>query len=307
MKLKIGIDLGGSHIGVGIIEGGEIVYKVEKDLQNYEKGTLNIIELIKKIISAIIKQYNKKIEDIELIGIACPGISENGIITNANNLNIENIDFKKELGKEYKNIKINVRNDAKCAALAEKKYGSLKDVDNAVMLTIGTGIGGAVFYNGQLLHARGSSGYEFGHMIIEKDGKKCSCGSNGCFEAYASIGNFRKEVKENLKIKEDITGKELLEILQNREKEEKVKQLINEYTKNLAIGISSIINIFEPEVIALGGSIVYYKDIILPKLENYLKNENYIFNKERVPKILMAILNNDAGMIGTTIEKKVIM
>ena len=92
--MKIGIDLGGSHIGVGIIEGGEIVYKVEKDLQNYEKGTLNIIELIKKIISAIIKQYNKKIKDIELIGIACPGISENGIITNANNLDIENYSFK---------------------------------------------------------------------------------------------------------------------------------------------------------------------------------------------------------------------
>lgn len=298
--MKIGIDLGGSHIGVGIVENGEIIYKIEKDLQENEKGTKNIVELIKKIIPEMLKQQNAKIEDIELIGIACPGISEQGKIIKAKNLNIRQIDFKEELGKAYKNVKIIIRNDAKSAAIAEKMYGSLKLYDNSIMLTIGTGIGGAVFYNGELLQARGSSGYEFGHMIIEKNGKKCSCGSKGCFEAYGSIGNFRKVVREALQIEQEITGRDLLEILQKRGNERKLELLINEYAKNLAIGIASICNIFEPEVIALGGSFVYYKDIILPKLENYLKEENYIFNKSRMPKILLASLNNDAGMIGAT-------
>lgn len=298
--MKIGIDLGGSHVGVGIVQDGEIVYKIEKDLQEHEKGTKNIVELIKRIIPEMLRQHNAKFEDLELIGIACPGISESGKIIKAKNLNIRQIDFKEELGKAYKDVKVVIRNDAKSAAIAEKMYGSLKPYDNAVMLTIGTGIGGAVFYNGELLQARGSSGYEFGHMIIERNGKKCSCGSNGCFEAYASIGNFRKKVREELGLEQEITGKDLLELLQSRKSERKVDLLINEYARNLAIGIASICNIFEPEVVALGGSIVFYKDIVLPKVESYLKNENYVFNKTRIPVILMATLNNDAGMIGAT-------
>ena len=300
--MKIGIDLGGSHVGVGIVQDGEIVYKIEKDLMDNEKGTKNIVELIKRIIPAMLRQHNAQIEDLELIGIACPGISESGKIIKAKNLNIRQIDFKEELGKAYKDVKVVIRNDAKSAAIAEKIYGSLKPYDNAVMLTIGTGIGGAVFYNGKLLQARGSSGYEFGHMIIERNGKKCSCGSNGCFEAYASIGNFRKKVRAELGIEQEITGKDLLELLQSRGNERKVELLINEYARNLAIGIASICNIFEPEVVALGGSIVFYKDIVIPRVESYLRNENYVFNKTRIPVILMATLNNDAGMIGATCE-----
>lgn len=300
--MKIGIDLGGSHVGVGIVQDGEIVYKIEKDLMDNEKGTKNIVELIKRIIPEMLRQHNAQIEDLELIGIACPGISESGKIIKAKNLNIRQIDFKEELGKAYKDVKVVIRNDAKSAAIAEKIYGSLKPYDNAVMLTIGTGIGGAVFYNGKLLQARGSSGYEFGHMIIERNGKKCSCGSNGCFEAYASIGNFRKKVRAELGIEQEITGKDLLELLQSRGNERKVELLINEYARNLAIGIASICNIFEPEVVALGGSIVFYKDIVIPRVESYLRNENYVFNKTRIPVILMATLNNDAGMIGATCE-----
>ena len=198
--MKIGIDLGGSHIGVGIIEKGEIVYKVEKDLQQDEKGESNIVELIKKIVSTMIKQNNIKLENLELIGIACPGIIEKGIVRKSKNLNIEQINFEQYLKKEYPNVKIKVENDAKCAAIAEKTYGALIQYDNSIMLTIGTGIGGAVFHNGKMLKGKNSSAFELGHIIINKNGKKCSCNSKGCFEAYASIGNLRKEVKEKLKL-----------------------------------------------------------------------------------------------------------
>lgn len=299
--MKIGIDLGGSHIGVGIIEKGEIVYKVEKDLQQDEKGESNIVELIKKIVSTMIKQNNIKLENLELIGIACPGIIEKGIVRKSKNLNIEQINFEQYLKKEYPNVKIKVENDAKCAAIAEKTYGALRQYDNSIMLTIGTGIGGAVFHNGKMLKGKNSSAFELGHIIINKNGKKCSCNSKGCFEAYASIGNLRKEVKEKLKLEREITGIELLEILKDADKNELLKEILEEYINNLAIGIASISNIFEPEVIALGGSIVYYKDIILERLNNKLKTEEYIFNKKEVPTVIMAKLNNDAGMIGATI------
>lgn len=140
-----------------------------------------------------------------------------------------------------------------------------------------------------------------GHIIINKNGKKCSCNSKGCFEAYASMGNLRKEVKEKLKLEREITGLELLEMLKVVDKNELLWEILEEYIDNLAIGIASISNIFEPEVIALGGSIVYYKDIILERLNNKLKTEEYIFNKKEVPTVIMAELNNDAGMIGATI------
>lgn len=299
--MKIGIDLGGSHIGVGIIENGEIIYKLEKDLQKQEKGTDNIVELIKKIINTIIKQNNINLNNLEVIGIACPGVVENGIVRRSENLNIEEIDFKRKLCEEYKGINIKVGNDAKCAAIAEKTYGALKEYNNSVMLTIGTGIGGAVFYNGEMLRGKNSSAFEMGHIIINKKGKICSCNSRGCFEAYASIGNLRKEVKEKLELEREITGIELLEMLKHTDQNKILEDILEEYIDNLSIGISSIVNIFEPEVIALGGSIVYYKDIILERLNNKLKTEEYIFNKKEIPKIIMAELNNDAGMIGATI------
>lgn len=299
--MKIGIDLGGSHIGVGIIQGGKVVYKVEKDLKDKEKGEENILKLIILEINSIISQNNLKLEEIEKIGIACPGIVEKGVIRRANNLKIEKTEIQDKLKKVFKNINIQVRNDAKCAALAEKEYGTLHGYNDSIMLTIGTGIGGAVFYNGSLLEGKKSSAFELGHMIINKNGEKCSCNSKGCFEAYASIGNLRKKVRKELKIEKEITGIELVKLLKNEDKNKTIDIILKDYINNLAIGIANLINIFEPEIIALGGSIVYYEDIILQELKDILEKEEYIFNKNNIPKIVMARLNNDAGMIGATI------
>lgn len=299
--MKIGIDLGGSHIGVGIIQGGKVVYKVEKDLKDKEKGEENILKLIILEINSIISQNNLKLEEIEKIGISCPGIVEKGVIRRANNLKIEKTEIQDKLKKVFKNINIQVRNDAKCAALAEKEYGTLHGYNDSIMLTIGTGIGGAVFYNGSLLEGKKSSAFELGHMIINKNGEKCSCNSKGCFEAYASIGNLRKKVQKELKIEKEITGIELVKLLKNEDKNKTIDIILKDYINNLAIGIANLINIFEPEIIALGGSIVYYEDIILQKLKDILEKEEYIFNKNNIPKIVMARLNNDAGMIGATI------
>ncbi|MBQ9297475.1 MAG: ROK family protein [Clostridia bacterium] len=299
--MRIGIDLGGSHIGVGLIDNGEILYKVEKDLQEDEKGTLKIIDLIKKILKTIIEQNELKKGKLDVIGIACPGVVENGIVRKSENLNIPEIDFKKELENDFKGIKIIVRNDTKCAALAEKEYGILKEYSNCAMLTIGTGIGGAIFYKGNLLEGRNSSAYELGHIIINKNGKKCSCGAKGCFEAYASIGSLKEEISNALKLDKRINGIDLVELIKKSDKNDISYKIFEEYIDNLCVGIASICNIFEPEAIALGGSIVYYKDLILEKLENKLKNSEYVFNKKELPKILMAKLNNDAGMIGATI------
>ena len=297
--MNIGIDLGGSHIGVGLINDGKVEYKVEKDITENEKGKENILKLITTLIEELLEKNNIGKEKIEIIGIACPGIEENGIIRKANNLNIEYFELKKEMETIYPNIKINVRNDAKSAALAEKRYGVLSKYNNAVMLTIGTGIGGAVFCNNELLKGSKSAAFEIGHMTIEKNGRGCSCGNKGCFEAYASITYLKKELINNLNIENDLKGPEVVEVL--KQNGEIAEQILDEYIDNLAIGLANIINIFEPQAIALGGSIVYYKDLIMEKLLIKLRKEEYIFNENGIPEILMAELKNDAGMIGSTI------
>lgn len=288
--MKIGIDIGGNHIGIGIIENDKIVQKKEiditkKDRENIEKNLINKI-------TTCIKSFND-VNNIDRIGICSCGTVGEGKIIKATNLKLFDYPIVDLLKKEYPNSNITIKNDAKCAAIAEKMYGSLKNYENAVFLTIGTGIGGACFINGKLLEPKKYPGFEIGHTVIKVGGRDCSCGQKGCFETYASIEALKKKVKNTYNIKEEITGKQLLDII-IKEKDEKMKQLIEEYTEYLSTGISNIINLFEPEVICIGGSFVYYKEIILEKVQEKL----YLFNQDQKPNIIIAKLQNDAGIIG---------
>lgn len=300
--MKIGIDIGGSHVGVGLInKAGKIIKKEEKDLlaslqkDNYTEILVNTIT---SLITKILEAENIDITLIELIGIAVPGTVSETDIVKAENLHINNFNIVAEINK-YFNIPIQLRNDAKCAAVAEKMYGSLSSSADAVFLTIGTGIGGAVFLDDKLLKPKRYEGFEIGHMIIRKDGIKCNCGNNGCFERYASIRVLKEKLSKLYK--KNLTVVELKEILLNVEKNEEAKRIVDEYIENLSIGIANLINIFEPETISLGGSFAYYKEQLLPMLKEKIVNENLMFNDQKLPNIVVAKLKNDAGMIGSVI------
>ena len=304
--MKIGIDIGGSHVGIGLInENGTIIAKEEQDMNNKLKEENYNQKLVQTIIELITKLLdNKKIDinKISLIGMAIPGTVSDTHIIKADNLHIKDFDIVSEINK-YFNIKIMLRNDAKCAAIAEKEYGSLKKYDDAVFLTLGTGIGGAVFLNGQLLKPKKYEGFEIGHMVIEKNGRKCNCGNRGCFERYASMNALRRKIKEEFG-KDKLSTDELKEILIAPENSSKANKIIDEYISDLSIGIGNLINIFEPETISIGGSFANYKDLFLDKLKAKLLEEGKLFNK-KLPNIVMAKLKNDAGIIGSVIEYKV--
>ena len=304
--MKIGIDMGGSHIGVGLVNDmGDILAKREVNLESNDKIDANntIISYINKLIGRVLEAKDASIDDIELIGIASPGVIKKGIIVKADNLNLNKFNIVGELKKKY-NVPIYLDNDAKCAAIAEKEYGNLKGYVDSVFLCIGTGIGGAVFWDGHLLESARTPGFELGHMTIDIGGRKCSCGNNGCFEAYSSIGNLRKIVAERMGLEKEITGKQLVEILRNNSKNIIIGNVLDEYIRHFAVGLANIINIFEPEIIVLGGSIVYYEDIIVDKTREYLRKSNLIYNTDIFPKISMAKLKNDAGIVGATIIRK---
>lgn len=299
--MKIGIDIGGSHIGTGIIVGkGVLLGKETKDIdiakiESEERVKEVMLEIIDMEISTLLKRYDFKVSDISRIGLAVPGSPTEDSIQNLVNLHIKKFEIGKILAEKY-NTKIKIKNDGKCAGFAEKKYGALKDFNDCIFLCLGTGVGSAVFLNGELLEPKRHPGFEFGHMIIQKDGRECNCGNKGCWETYASMKRFKKEAIVRLGLPKDTESIEVQNYIRKNMDKPETKALVDELLTNVAIGLSNLINMFEPEAICFGGSFVYYNDIFLPILREKLKL--YLFNKDFEGKIVAAKLKNDAGMIG---------
>ena len=290
--MNIGIDIGGSHIAIGLVQNDKIIIKKEHNWTEQEKNNFwESVEIYsKKLIKEIIKQASK--DNIEKIGIGFPsGNIENGKVTKFG----KTIDLPKILS-EYFNVPTFLKNDVKCSALCEKKYGSLKKYNNCFFMTLGTGIGGAYFYNGELVKPNKFQGFEIGHMIINKDGKECNCGNKGCFEQYASMRIFRNKIEKLFNIK-NVNSYKVFEILSSKEKEEEVKNIIEDYINYLETGITNLINIFEPDAISIGGSFTYYAPIFMDKLKERIQSK---FKNRTIPDIIIASFENDAGIIGAS-------
>lgn len=300
--MKIGIDVGGSHIGLGIIDkDGKLLLKNEMDyLFHNEDMSQIVIDTMIGLIYKTIRENNINKSEIELIGVTFPGTVSGGIVVKAENLGIENLNIEKELKKEF-NVPIYLQNDAKSAAKAEKYFGSLKEYDDALFLIIGTGVGGAAFLGGELLTPKRYSGLEVGHMVIHKDGEKCNCGRSGCFEAYASMKRLKLKIQKEFDLP-DIDGINIKKFMLENKDNEKLNNILNTYIDYLSIGICNLINIFEPEIISIGGSFAHYKEILLYMLEKKLLDRKELYNKDTIPKIVVAELKNDAGIIGAVMR-----
>ncbi len=300
--MKIGVDLGGSHIAIGAVDNnGKVVEKFEKRITKTEKKN------IKKIIEEYIVEKTKMLQEkykITSIGIAVPGTIEKGTILKSVNLDLKNYPLVDKLAENI-DIPIKIKNDTKCAAFAENIYGALREYNSGIFLTLGTGIGGAIIINNKLLEVGELPGCEFGHMIIQKNGLQCNCGKKGCFEKYASMKAFKDNLRNVLNLDEKTSGKDLLDIIrrnpQGSENFNKINKVIEEYIDNLSIGISNLINIFEPEAVVIGGSFVFYEEIFMNRLKEKILNNSLLFNQRKEIIIQTAILGNDAGLIGATL------
>ncbi len=295
--MKIGVDIGGSHVGIGIVnENGEIIEKEE--IRILKENKENLEEFIEKYLLKKINEFIKKY-NINIIGISSAGIIDNNKIIQSPNLKFDNYDIINNLKNKtnLKNIKYLIRNDSQCAAIAEKKYGSLKEVKDAIFLTIGTGIGGAVFLNNKLLKSENKSEFEFGHITLKENGIYCNCGKKGCFEKYSGMKAFKDKIREKLKLDEQTSGKEIVKIINKNPKNKIIESVINEYVENITDGLVILLNKYDVDTIDIGGGFIYYKDILLEKIQKMLDKKA----KKHI-NIKIAILGNDAGIIGATIE-----
>lgn len=300
--MKIGVDIGGSHIAIGVVNtNGIIVEKIEKRLTKEEK--IDIKKSIEEYIISNSLNFMEKYE-IQSIGIAMPGTAIEGVVMSSGNVGVKNYNLAEKIKEKIK-LPITIRNDAKCAAIAENTYGSLKGYDRSIFLTLGTGIGGAAFADGKLLKAGNRPGYEFGHMVIEKNGIECTCGRKGCFERYASMKAFKNNLRKALGLDETTRGEELLNMIRNTKPGDKdyetIQSVVIDFIDNLSLGIVNLINIFEPQVIGIGGSFIHFEDVFLERVREKVNNEAGKKALREKFEIKSAVLGNDAGIIGATL------
>lgn len=307
--VRVGIDIGGSSIKIGVIEdkSGKVLSKeaIPFIYGNIKENCSNIKSSIDKLLS----DNNCTIKDVHVIGLGVPGIldKKKEIILDAYNLGFNNINIKKEFENIFPNTRINVVNDADAAAICEYYFGIFKGKSSAVLLTIGTGLGAGVILSNKLFCGSKNNGIEIGHMKIEtKDDLKCTCGSYGCAEIYASAKALDDKMK-NLykqtgdKIILDTAGGEIENInaktamdLASKNYEPAVK-MVDEWIDYLSSAIVNICLFYDPEVIGLGGGIVASKDYFLPKLIEKVKSQLIIKDEY---EIKIAKYGNDAGFIG---------
>ena len=273
---------------------GRIIEQFEKDFSVEEKrDVLNVaINYIVNVVNCLKKKYM-----LDEFGVGMAGTIQNGVVLKSVNLGVRNFDLKTEL-ENRTGLTVFVKNDAKCAALAEYRFGDIKEFNNIIFLTLGTGIGGAFIYNGKLMYSNCAEGYELGHMIIKAGGLKCRCGKNGCFETYGGILAFKNKVIDRFHLSHDIPGPELREFMNFSM--DSIRDIIDEYVDDLAIGISNLINIFEPDCVVIGGGFARYDYMLLDKLKDKIINSNLLFNPRENITIKTAKLGNDAGIIGAS-------
>lgn len=278
-------------------------------------------EICDSMVAAALKALTKAevtMEEIDSIGIGIPGAvnKDTGIIEYSANFDFHNWKVVKmmveRLGKP-----VYIENDANCAAYGEYLAGAAKGAKNAIVVTLGTGVGGGIIIDGEIYSGSNFAGAELGHMVIVKDGRKCGCGRNGCFEAYASATGLialtkdavAKENPLNSYIMKSVNG-DIRKIngatAFNAMKagDKTGTSIVNEYISYLACGIVNTINIFQPDVLCIGGGVSREGDNLLVPLMSIIEKERYTKHNDRQTKVCIASLGNDAGLLGAAFLSK---
>ena len=301
MKLAIGIDLGGTSIKYALVnEQGKLLYynTHSTDANISGEKVISNLESCANDALAIAKLKNGQVSGI---GVGIPGVVDNGVVKGgAENLpDWENLHFE-DLFRRKIGLPVYIENDANLMGLAEARYGSCIGINDAVFLTIGTGVGGAMIINGMLYSGYRNRGSELGHIIVEINGEKCSCGTNGCLQAHASTFALIRDYKNLLqkkkkKIPLKIDGEF---IVQQYHLNDKIAvEVMNRHFDYLAVGVASLINIFSPQKIVIGGGISesgdYYLENVRSRALKIAMKESSVFTH-----IEKAILGNKAGVLG---------
>lgn len=310
MKYYIGIDLGGTNIVAGVVdENYKIISKVSTKT-NLPRPEKEIAADMARVSVQAVKEAGLDMNQIEWVGIGTPGIanSEKGIIEYSCNLGFDNTPMVDYI-KEYIDKPVFIENDANAAAYGEYVAGAAKGAKNAVCITLGTGVGGGIIIDGRIYSGSNFAGAEIGHTVIEVDGPECACGRRGCFEVFSSATGLIRMTKEAMDNDKDtlmhkitaerngkVTARTSFDAMRMGDKTAKV--VVDKFIKYLAAGITNTINIFQPDILCIGGGVCNEGDPLLLPVRALVKKEVYTRNSPKNTEIVIAKLGNDAGIIG---------
>ncbi len=312
---RIGIDLGGTNIAAGIVnENFEIIAKTSIPT-GADRPADEIAADMAAICHAVCEKAGIPSTEIASVGIAAPGIAnhDDGVIEYSCNLpSFSRFAICDAVKAGFPVENVFVENDANAAAWGEVIAGSAKGTKDSVMITLGTGVGGGIIINGQIISGFNYAGGELGHIVIEVDGVPCGCGRKGCWEAYSSATALIRMTNEKLaecaaagrdtvmtellKTSGKISGRTAFDAM--RKGDAAGEEVVRKYVRYLAAGLANIINIFQPEVLSIGGGISGEGDFLLDMLLPLIHEEVYGQGIVKGTDIRIATLKNDAGIIG---------
>lgn len=307
---RAGIDLGGTNIKAGIVDENQKILVEDSVPTRVERPYQEIIKDMADLVKNLLNKIHATEVELSGVGVGSPGTVDaaNGVVLYSNNFDWDNVPLAAELGK-YFTCPIKVSNDANCAALGEVKAGAAREIKNAILITLGTGVGGGVIIDGQVFEGAHAGGAELGHTSLIFGGELCTCGRRGCVEAYVSATGLIREAKRaaekdpqsvmNELCKGDLSnmnGKIPFDAAE--QKDPAGMKVVNDYITYLGESIANYVNIFRPDVILLSGGICNQKEKLTEPLTEYIKTKCFGGEKAFIPEVRCAILGNSAGIIG---------
>ena len=310
----IGIDLGGTNIAAGIVSEDYKIIAKGSVPTNADRDPVEIIRDMGELCKKLVSDAGLEFSEIISAGIATPGTanSATGVVEYANNLPFKRFPLADTLKSFIPVKEVHIENDANAAAWAEAVAGVAKDVKDSVMITLGTGVGGGIIIDRKVYSGFNFAGAELGHMVIEYEGRQCSCGRKGCWEAYSSataLINMTKEKMQDTKDTkmwemcggklENVSGKTAFAAMKQFG-DKAGREVVDMYIGYLSCGIINIINIFQPEVLSIGGGICNEKEHLMLPLKELVAKATYGGEDSPIKptELKIAALGNDAGIIG---------
>ena len=309
---RVGVDLGGTNIAVGVVDENMKIIGRGKVKTRCPRPAAEIFDDIALAVDMAIKDAGISKDDITSVGVGTPGSvnKSNGYIEFSNNLEFNQVPAK-EMLEERIGKTVFLDNDANCAALGEAIAGVGNGVKDFVAITLGTGVGSGIIIDGKIVVGSNYCAGEMGHMVISIDGKPCNCGRKGCWEQYSSATALIAQTKEAMNNNPDsimwkltggidnVSGRTAFDAM--RQGDEAAAHVVDRYVYYLSIGLCNVINALQPEIICIGGGVSHEGDYLLKPLLKYVEEQRYSIYASKQTKIVAAQLGNDAGIFGAAL------
>lgn len=312
--MYIGIDVGGTNLKAGLTdENGRILTSARTPLDF--QGAESFAETLAVLSRDVMRQAGVGEQDVEYVGMGIPGAVKGGEILYTANIPMRNVPLE-TLFRQHLDLPVLLANDADCAAAGEYLCGAGSGSRDFIILTLGTGIGGGIILGGKLQSGMGCGG-EVGHMVIVRDGAPCNCGRRGCWETYASATGLIRLTREAMESHQEsllhklaseqgcVEGRTAFQAAEQGD--QTALDICRDYVSYLATGVINLVNVLQPEIVAIGGGVAAApEELLLTPLQEIVREECYGRHVGQFPQIVRAALGNDAGIIGAALLKRIL-